>query len=135
MGNISGLASDEQPGLTCAEKLFYLRNSSQAENSYCVGKARGLVTPGLMAAVFGRSMLLKETFPLGFITFLLGMALAISEGKQQSDFGLFLPVASLSEQLSMPLKCHFGQKEFPCFKCKGKKKAHYRWYRSKLLIS
>lgn len=42
------------------------------------------------------------------------MAPAISEGKQQSNFGLLLPIASLSEQLSIPLKCGFGQKAFLC---------------------
>lgn len=67
MGNIAGTASDEQPGLPHAEKLFYLRNPSQAENSCYVGEAGGLIPPGLMAAVFGRSRLLKETFLPGIV--------------------------------------------------------------------
>lgn len=76
-----------------------------------------------MTAAFGRSRLLKETFPLGIvhvpllISFPLsipGMAPAVSEGKWHSNFGLLLSVTLLSEQLSMPLKRDLGQKEFAC---------------------
>lgn len=35
MGNIPGITGGEQPGLTHTEKLFYLGNSSQAENTCC----------------------------------------------------------------------------------------------------
>lgn len=121
MGNIPGTASDKQPGLTHAEKLFYLRNPSRAENSCCVGEAGGLIPPGLLAAVFGRSRLLKESFLPGIMHMPHALLPSVCtqhgacclRGKQQSDFGLLLPVTSLSEQPSTPLKCDFGQKEFP----------------------
>lgn len=65
MGNTLGIASDGWPGLTHAQNLLYLSNSSQAENSCFVGEAGGLVTPGFLAAFVGMSRLFKETFPPG----------------------------------------------------------------------
>jgi len=65
----------------------YFISEIQAENGCCIGEAGGLVTPGLMAAVFVRSRLLRETFPPAFVAFLLpGMALTVLRGKAADKF-------------------------------------------------